>query len=154
MTTCLQRPPFWGSIYNFNHINDLWTATTCQQWSLSLGPEGGRCSLVWLHFLNFSSNSLLVLLSPSTPRVVAAHWSIIVTTMSLERVNWTISSTLTSTTCISSGNNIKKLWVHYLQSCYSQSRYLRFWQLMFIDGMPHLRLGLVPLVQDIYWIAP
>ena len=48
VTTCLQRQPFKGPILNFYHITVLWTTTTCQQWPLFLGPEGGRCTQVWL----------------------------------------------------------------------------------------------------------
>ncbi len=48
-TTSLQRPPFCSSIWNIYYIDDLWTTTTCQQRPLFLGPEGGRCTQVWLN---------------------------------------------------------------------------------------------------------
>ncbi len=40
---------FWGPILNFNHINDLWTTTTCQQRPLFLVPKSGRYTHFWLY---------------------------------------------------------------------------------------------------------
>ena len=48
-TTCLS--PFRGPILNFYNTNDLWTMTTYQQQPLFLGPKGGYCRPVWLHFV-------------------------------------------------------------------------------------------------------
>jgi hypothetical protein len=48
-TTCLLRPPFCGPNWNFYFMNDHWNTTTCQQWSLFLGPKCGRCTQVWLY---------------------------------------------------------------------------------------------------------
>ena len=42
------KPPFWGPILNFYYINDLWSMTTSQGWSL--------CTQVWLYVKNFQSN--------------------------------------------------------------------------------------------------
>ena len=49
-TTCLQRPPFWGAVFNLYSITDLRTATTCLQRPLFRGPKGGHCTQVWLYF--------------------------------------------------------------------------------------------------------
>ncbi len=62
VTTCLQRPLFWGPNYIFYNINDLQTTTTCQQRPLFLGPEGGRCTQVWLYiyFLILNNKQFLI----------------------------------------------------------------------------------------------
>jgi hypothetical protein len=62
MTTCQQRPLFWGPNYAFYNLNGLQTTTTCLQPLLFLGPEGGRYTQVWLyhqqhgHHINNSNN--------------------------------------------------------------------------------------------------
>ena len=50
-TTCLQRPQFWGSNFNFYNtklpLNNDHLSTT----ATNLGPKGGRYTQVWLYSL-------------------------------------------------------------------------------------------------------
>ena len=52
VTTCPQRPPFWGPIFTFYNTKLPLTTTTCQQRPQIKRPEDGRCTQVWLFFFH------------------------------------------------------------------------------------------------------